>query len=189
MRIFEDFIDDIDDSEKIVSDKEEQETPSVNDYQYVLLSIGNRDMYPMIQKRLSRIFNLTPEITKFCEYQPTKDSQTQFFFNSNFRSPKKCLSFIVAISKVIVKQFGGLDMNIVFQTPDTNYVLNSGLIVKKHQHQYTPGTQTNSLYHNLKDFIDCMTDCKKPEQVIDLLVSDFLDITNTLVYWVCSNKI
>ncbi len=42
MRIFEDFIDDIDDSEKIVSDKEEQEIPSVNDYQYVLSSIGNR---------------------------------------------------------------------------------------------------------------------------------------------------
>ena len=32
MRIFEDFIDDIDDSEKIVSDKEEQETPSLEDY-------------------------------------------------------------------------------------------------------------------------------------------------------------
>jgi hypothetical protein len=45
MRIFEDFIDDIDDSEKIVSDKEEQEIPSVNDYQYVLCSIGNRNNF------------------------------------------------------------------------------------------------------------------------------------------------
>lgn len=45
MRIFEDFIDDIDDSEKIVSDKEEQENSSIDDYQYVLCSIGNRNNF------------------------------------------------------------------------------------------------------------------------------------------------
>ena len=32
-----------------------------------------------------------------------------------------------------------------------------------------------------------MTDYKKTPQTIDLLISDYLDITNTLIYWVCSS--
>ena len=96
--------------------------------------------------------------------------------------------FLISICKAFT-EIAGESINVIFNTHDTNYIFNASIIIKKYQHLNTPGTRTNVIYHNLKDFIDMMTDYKKTSHVIDMLVSDYLDITNTLIYWVCSNNI
>lgn len=96
--------------------------------------------------------------------------------------------FLISISKAFV-DVAGDELNVIFNTHETNYIFPASIMIKKWQHQYTPGTRTNTMYHEMKDFIDMMTDYSKTSQTIDLLVSDYLDITNTLIYWVCSNNI
>lgn len=53
--------------------------------------------------------------------------------------------FLISICKAF-QDIGGDNLNVIFNTHETNYIFNASLVIAKAQHRFTPGTKTNVMF-------------------------------------------